>query len=90
MGYQAALTANQLARIEYEAEALAVSAIVISCTDNEFMSASLVRQAAMSLRNADVRPQSDGMFVGVISGPGLRSVERQHSGRRDRHPQVSP
>src|SRR5271168_3916180 len=51
MGYQAALTANVLARTEYEAEALATAAIVISCTDNEFMSASLVRQAAMSLRN---------------------------------------
>ena len=69
MGYQAALTANVLARTEYEAEALAAGAAptVISCTDNEFMSASLVRQAAMSLRNGDVRPQSDGMFVGVIS-----------------------
>jgi N4-gp56 family major capsid protein len=67
MGYQAALTSNVLARTEYEAEALATSAIVISCTDNEFLSASLVRQAAMSLRNQDVRPQSDGMFVGVIS-----------------------
>lgn len=69
MGYQAALTSNVLARTEYEAEALAAGAAptVIACTDNEFMSASLVRQAAMSLRNGDVRPQSDGMFVGVIS-----------------------
>ena len=68
MGYRAALTANSLARQEYEAEALASSSpVVTSCTDNEFFSASLVRQGAMSLRNADVRPQSDGMFVGVIS-----------------------
>lgn len=67
MGYQAALTANTLARTEYEAEATATSAIVTSCTDNEFLSASLVRGAAMSLRNQDVRPQSDGMFVGIIS-----------------------
>jgi N4-gp56 family major capsid protein len=67
MGYQAALTSNYLARTEYEAEALADSNVVVSCTDNEFFSASLVRQGAMSLRNADVRPQSDGMFVGVIS-----------------------
>lgn len=68
MGYQAALTANVLARTEYEAEATAAgSPTQISLTDNEFLSASHVRQAAMSLRNADVRPQSDGMFVGVIS-----------------------
>lgn len=66
MGYRAALSANTLARVEYEAEASAVSAIVISATDNEFTSASLVRQMAMSLRGADVRPQSDGMFVGII------------------------
>ena len=66
MGYRAALTANTLARQEFEAEVTAASSIAISCTDNEFLSASLVRQAAMSLRGADVRPQADGLFVGVI------------------------
>lgn len=65
MGYRAALTANTLARTEFEAEA-AVAGVAISGTDNEFLSASLVRQAAMSLRGADVRPQADGMFVGII------------------------
>lgn len=65
MGYRAALTANTLARQEFEAEA-AVTGVAISCTDNEFLSASLVRQAAMSLRGQDVRPQADGLFVGVI------------------------
>jgi N4-gp56 family major capsid protein len=67
MGYRAALTANVLARTEFEAEASADSTIVISCTDNEFLSASLTRQAVMSLRGADVRPQTDGLFAGIIS-----------------------
>ena len=66
MGYRAALTANTLARTEFEAEATADTTIVISGTDNEFLSASLVRQMALSLRGADVRPQSDGMFAGII------------------------
>jgi hypothetical protein len=66
MGYRAALTANTLARTEFEAEATADSTIVISCTDNEFLSASLTRQAVMSLRGADVRPQTDGLFAGII------------------------
>jgi hypothetical protein len=66
MGYRAALTANVLARTEFEAEASADSTIVISCTDNEFLSASLTRQAVMSLRGADVRPQTDGLFAGII------------------------
>jgi N4-gp56 family major capsid protein len=66
MGYRAALTANVLARTEFEAEATADSTIVISCTDNEFLSASLTRQAVMSLRGADVRPQTDGLFAGII------------------------
>jgi N4-gp56 family major capsid protein len=67
LGFRAALTANTLARTEFEAEATADSSIVISGTDNEFMSASLARQAVMSLRNADVRPQADGLFAGIIS-----------------------
>lgn len=66
MGYRAALTANTLARTEFEAEATADTSIVISCTDNEFLSASLTRQAVMSLRGADVRPQTDGLFAGII------------------------
>lgn len=66
MGYRAALTANTLARQEFEAEALAVPAVQIALTDNEFLSASIVRQAVMSLRGADVRPQADGVFVGII------------------------
>jgi hypothetical protein len=66
MGYRAALTANVLARTEFEAEATADSTIVVPCTDNEFLSASLTRQAVMSLRGADVRPQTDGLFAGII------------------------
>jgi N4-gp56 family major capsid protein len=66
MGYRAALTANTLARQEFEAEATADASIVIAGTDNEFLSAALIRQAAMSLRGADVRPQADGMFAGII------------------------
>jgi N4-gp56 family major capsid protein len=66
MGFRAALTANTLARLEFEAEATADTTIVISGTDNEFLSASLVRQGVFSLRGADVRPMSDGMFPGII------------------------
>jgi len=66
MGYLAALTANALARTEFEAEATADAAAVISCTDNEFLSASLVRQGVFHLRGLDVRPQSDGLFAGLI------------------------
>lgn len=66
MGYRAALTANTLARTEFEAEANGDATIVISGADNEFMSASLVRQAVMSLRGADVRPQADGLFAGIL------------------------
>src|SRR5271166_754180 len=66
MGFRAALTANTLARLEFEAERTADTTISIDGTDNEFLSASLVRQAVMSLRGADVRPQSDGLFAGII------------------------
>jgi N4-gp56 family major capsid protein len=66
MGFRAATTANTLARLEFEAEATADTTIVISGTDNEFLSASLARQAVFSLRGADVRPMADGMFPGII------------------------
>jgi N4-gp56 family major capsid protein len=66
MGFRAALTANTLARLEFEAEATADTTIAISGTDNEFLSASLARQAVFSLRGADVRPMADGMFPGII------------------------
>jgi len=66
MGFRAATTANTLARTEFEAEATGDATIIISGTDNEFTSASLVRQMVFSLRGADVRPMSDGMFPGII------------------------
>lgn len=66
MGFRAALTANTLARMEFEAEATADAAAVITGTTGEFLTAAFTRQAVFHLRGLDVRPQSDGLFAGLI------------------------
>ena len=64
MGYRAALTVNSLTSSAFEA---AVSGNVnIALADNEFFTASIARQAVMSLRGQNARPKSDGMFYGII------------------------
>ena len=65
LGYRAALSADRLARSEFEVAAAATAAARIDLADNEFLSAAIVRQAAMSLRGDDVKPQSDGMYIGI-------------------------
>jgi N4-gp56 family major capsid protein len=65
MGYRAALTANTLARSEFETTASQTGGR-IDLSDNEFMSGSIVRQAEMDLRSDDVRPGSGGLFMGII------------------------
>jgi N4-gp56 family major capsid protein len=66
LGFRAALTANLLARMEFEAQAASDAAAVIAGTADEFMSAALARQAVFHLRGLDVRPQADGLFAGII------------------------
>lgn len=63
LGYRAALTVNALTSAEFD---VAGALNQIDLADNEFFTASIARQAAMSLRGANVRPLSDGMFVGII------------------------
>lgn len=65
MGYRAALTVNTLTSTEFDVVG-ALTGCSIDLVDNEFMSASIVRQAVMSLRGQNVRPKSDGMFYGII------------------------
>lgn len=67
MGFRAALTANTLARMEFEAQAASDPLAVISGPVGTFVSAALVRQAVFHLRGLDVRPQADGLFAGIIS-----------------------
>jgi N4-gp56 family major capsid protein len=66
MGFRAALTANTLARMEFEAQAASDPAAVIAGQADEFLSAALVRQGVFHLRGLDVRPQADGLFAGII------------------------
>jgi N4-gp56 family major capsid protein len=66
MGFRAALTANTLARMEFEAQAASDPAAVIAGQVDEFLSAALVRQGVFHLRGLDVRPQADGLFAGII------------------------
>lgn len=66
MGFRAALSANSLARMEFEAQAASDPAAVIAGVADEFLSASLVRAGVFHLRGLDVRPQSDGLFAGII------------------------
>lgn len=65
LGYRAALTTNTLTRSEFEV-AGAVAGASIDLADDEFLSASVVRQAVMDLRSEAVRPMSGGMFTGII------------------------
>jgi len=65
MGYRAALTANTLARSEFETSGAATDGR-IDLSDNEFMSGSIVRQAEMDLRSDEVRPGAGGLFFGII------------------------
>jgi N4-gp56 family major capsid protein len=67
MGFRAALTANTLARMEFESQAASDPAAVLLGAVDEFLSAALVRQAVFHLRGLDVRPQADGLFAGIIS-----------------------
>ena len=64
MGYRAALTVNSLTSSAFEAAAS--SSLDIALVDNEFFTASIARQAVMSLRGQNVKPKADGMFYGVI------------------------
>lgn len=66
MGFRAAVTANALARMEFEAQAASDPAAVIPGDQDEFLSAALVRQGVFHLRGLDVRPQADGLFAGII------------------------
>lgn len=64
MGYRAALTVNSLTISAFEAAV--AGAVNIPLADNEFFSASIARQAVMSLRGVNARPKADGMFYGII------------------------
>lgn len=65
LGYRAALTVNTLTSTEFDVVG-ALTNCSIDLSDNEFMTASVVRQGVMSLRGNDVRPKSDGYFYGII------------------------
>lgn len=67
MGFRAALSANSLTRMEFEAQAATDPGCVITGDVGEYMSAALVRQGVFQLRSIDVRPQGDGLFAGIIS-----------------------
>jgi len=64
MSYRAALSVNALTASEFDTAF--ASSFTIDLADNEFFSASIARQAVMSLRGANVKPKADGMFVGII------------------------
>ena len=64
MGYRAALTVNSLTSSAFEAAN--TSATEIDLVDNEFFTASIARQAVMSLRGQNAKPKADGMFYGII------------------------
>jgi N4-gp56 family major capsid protein len=65
LGYRAALTVNTLTSTEFDVAA-GVAGTTIDLSDNEFMSAAIVRQAVMSLRGQNARPKPDGWFHGII------------------------
>lgn len=64
MGYRAALTANSLVITAFEAAV--AGSVNIPLSDNEFFTASIARQAVMSLRGQNAKPKGDGMFYGII------------------------
>jgi N4-gp56 family major capsid protein len=67
MGFMAALTANTLAKMEFEAQAASDGYTRLTAQDaQETLSASLVRMAVFRLRGMDVRPQADGLFAGIV------------------------
>lgn len=65
-GYRAALTVNTLAAAAFDSTASIDASVDIPLSDNEFLSAAIVRQGVMSLRGRNVRPKDDGMFYGII------------------------
>ncbi len=66
LGYRAALTANTLARSEFEVVG-AKTGGTIDLADNEFLSAATIREAVMDLRSDDIRAvAAGGMFMGII------------------------
>lgn len=64
MGYRAALTVNTLTSNAFEAAV--AGSVSIDLSDNEFFTASIARQAVMSLRGVNAKPKADGMFYGII------------------------
>lgn len=64
-GYRAALTVNSLVSTEFDVVG-SLTNCSIDLSDDEFMSAAIVRQAVMSLRGQNVRPKPDGYFYGII------------------------
>lgn len=66
LGYRAALTANSLASTEFDNAVTQQASAGIDLADNEFFTASIVRQSVMHLRGNNVKPKEDGLFVGII------------------------
>jgi N4-gp56 family major capsid protein len=67
LGYRGALTVDTVISTAVDAIAAADATTRIDVAHLSFMSASIGRKAAMLLRSVDVRPKSNGLFMGVIS-----------------------
>lgn len=65
-GYRAALTNDSLTIAAYENAVATDSSVAVDLNGSTYMSASLARHCAMSLRGRNVRPKPNGLFAGVI------------------------
>jgi len=70
----AALTVNSLTSSAFEAANTASTEIDL--VDNEFFTASIARQAVMSLRGQNAKPKADGMFYGKTKSTCARRRKR--------------
>jgi N4-gp56 family major capsid protein len=67
LGYRGALSVDTVISTAVDAVAAGDATTRIDIAHTSFMTASIGRKAAMLLRSVDVRPKSNGLFMGVIS-----------------------
>lgn len=64
--YRGALSVDTVISTAVDTEANSDSATRIEIGDGSYMTAAKARQAQMSLRSVDVKPKSNGLFMGII------------------------
>jgi N4-gp56 family major capsid protein len=65
LGYRGALSVDTVIREAVDVNANTTTAARIDKNDGTYLTASLIRQAAMSIRSANGKPKDNGLFYGV-------------------------